>query len=98
MAARFLALQELSNAPLCSCFSVNLLDTSTISGDWGWMTYPSHGVSMKWLLAQGGTQWGGSPGVPMGRVDGHLSPRLGPWSVLMQQTAHICWEYASLKD
>ncbi|XP_046731196.1 ephrin type-A receptor 8 isoform X2 [Silurus meridionalis] len=22
---------------------VNLLDTSTIAGDWGWMTYPSHG-------------------------------------------------------
>lgn len=28
-------------------FPVNLLDTSTIPGDWGWMTYPSHGVSMK---------------------------------------------------
>uniref|UniRef100_A0A8C7KB44 Ephrin type-A receptor 7 n=1 Tax=Oncorhynchus kisutch TaxID=8019 RepID=A0A8C7KB44_ONCKI len=28
----------------CSfCFAVNLLDTSSISGDWGWLTYPSHG-------------------------------------------------------
>uniref|UniRef100_A0A3Q4HVS7 receptor protein-tyrosine kinase n=1 Tax=Neolamprologus brichardi TaxID=32507 RepID=A0A3Q4HVS7_NEOBR len=24
-------------------FAVNLLDTTTISGDWGWLTYPSHG-------------------------------------------------------
>lgn len=38
---------------LLLCFAVNLLDTSTILGDWGWMTYPSHGVSMKGLLAQG---------------------------------------------
>lgn len=31
----------------CSfCFVVNLLDTSSISGDWGWLTYPSHGVSI----------------------------------------------------
>uniref|UniRef100_A0A8C7GEB1 Ephrin type-A receptor 7 n=1 Tax=Oncorhynchus kisutch TaxID=8019 RepID=A0A8C7GEB1_ONCKI len=30
--------------PVCSfCFAVNLLDTSSISGDWGWLTYPSHG-------------------------------------------------------
>ncbi|RMB91744.1 hypothetical protein DUI87_31974 [Hirundo rustica rustica] len=33
---------------LAACLSattseVNLLDTSTILGDWGWMTYPSHG-------------------------------------------------------
>ncbi|NXY16787.1 EPHA8 protein, partial [Atrichornis clamosus] len=33
---------------LAACLSattseVNLLDTSTIPGDWGWMTYPSHG-------------------------------------------------------
>uniref|UniRef100_A0A8C3UB74 Ephrin type-A receptor 8 n=1 Tax=Catharus ustulatus TaxID=91951 RepID=A0A8C3UB74_CATUS len=28
---------------LLLCFAVNLLDTSTILGDWGWMTYPSHG-------------------------------------------------------
>lgn len=27
-------------------FAVNLLDTTTISGDWGWLTYPSHGVRM----------------------------------------------------
>ncbi|XP_072571866.1 ephrin type-A receptor 8 isoform X2 [Paramormyrops kingsleyae] len=26
-----------------SVFEVNLLDTSSISGDWGWQTYPSHG-------------------------------------------------------
>lgn len=25
--------------------TVNLLDTSTIHGDWGWLTYPAHGVS-----------------------------------------------------
>lgn len=38
--------------PLLS-FAVNLLDTSTIIGDWGWLTYPSHGVSI-----QGGNrQW-----------------------------------------
>lgn len=24
--------------------AVNLLDTTTITGDWGWLTYPSHGV------------------------------------------------------
>lgn len=30
---------------LVSCFAVNLLDTSTIHGDWGWLTYPAHGVS-----------------------------------------------------
>uniref|UniRef100_W5K7M8 Ephrin type-A receptor 8 n=1 Tax=Astyanax mexicanus TaxID=7994 RepID=W5K7M8_ASTMX len=24
-------------------FCLNLLDTSSISGDWGWLTYPSHG-------------------------------------------------------
>uniref|UniRef100_A0A672GQN6 Ephrin type-A receptor 8 n=1 Tax=Salarias fasciatus TaxID=181472 RepID=A0A672GQN6_SALFA len=29
--------------PLVFCFSVNLLDTTTITGDWGWLTYPSHG-------------------------------------------------------
>uniref|UniRef100_A0A3B4FG65 Ephrin type-A receptor 7 n=1 Tax=Pundamilia nyererei TaxID=303518 RepID=A0A3B4FG65_9CICH len=30
---------------LASCLStaMNLLDTTTISGDWGWLTYPSHG-------------------------------------------------------
>ncbi|KAI4904857.1 hypothetical protein NFI96_018242 [Prochilodus magdalenae] len=29
---------------LCVCVCVlNLLDTSSISGDWGWLTYPSHG-------------------------------------------------------
>lgn len=51
-----------SNAAFCSCFfPVNLLDTSTIQGDWGWMTYPSHGVSMKRLLAHGGPQWDRSP-------------------------------------
>uniref|UniRef100_A0A3P8WKS8 Ephrin type-A receptor 8 n=1 Tax=Cynoglossus semilaevis TaxID=244447 RepID=A0A3P8WKS8_CYNSE len=26
---------------------VNLLDTTTITGDWGWQTYPSHGVRFK---------------------------------------------------
>ncbi|KAK1901509.1 Ephrin type-A receptor 8, partial [Dissostichus eleginoides] len=26
-----------------SSVTVNLLDTTTISGDWGWLTYPSHG-------------------------------------------------------
>uniref|UniRef100_A0A3Q2PBQ4 Ephrin type-A receptor 7 n=1 Tax=Fundulus heteroclitus TaxID=8078 RepID=A0A3Q2PBQ4_FUNHE len=26
-----------------SFFKVNLLDTTTITGDWGWLTYPSHG-------------------------------------------------------
>uniref|UniRef100_A0A8C8D638 Ephrin type-A receptor 7 n=1 Tax=Oncorhynchus tshawytscha TaxID=74940 RepID=A0A8C8D638_ONCTS len=32
------------HADQCSfCFAVNLLDTSSISGDWGWLTYPSHG-------------------------------------------------------
>lgn len=31
--------------PPVSCFTVNLLDTSTIHGDWGWLTYPAHGVS-----------------------------------------------------
>ncbi|KAL4658580.1 ephrin type-A receptor 8 [Arapaima gigas] len=30
-----------SHSPFC--FAVNLLDTSSISGDWGWLTYPSHG-------------------------------------------------------
>lgn len=32
---------------VCSCLhpsAVNLLDTTTITGDWGWLTYPSHGV------------------------------------------------------
>uniref|UniRef100_G3PAB9 Ephrin type-A receptor 8 n=1 Tax=Gasterosteus aculeatus aculeatus TaxID=481459 RepID=G3PAB9_GASAC len=32
--------------PLLFCSSlsaVNLLDTTTIAGDWGWLTYPSHG-------------------------------------------------------
>uniref|UniRef100_A0A3B5A6M2 Ephrin type-A receptor 7 n=1 Tax=Stegastes partitus TaxID=144197 RepID=A0A3B5A6M2_9TELE len=31
--------------PLLLCFvsAVNLLDTTTITGDWGWLTYPSHG-------------------------------------------------------
>ena len=24
---------------------MNLLDTSAIRGDWGWLTYPAHGVS-----------------------------------------------------
>ncbi|NXC17408.1 EPHA8 protein, partial [Corythaeola cristata] len=71
---------------LAACLSattseVNLLDTSTIPGDWGWMTYPSHGVSMKRLLAHGRPRWDGSPRVPVGRVDGHLSPRLVPQSV-----------------
>ncbi|XP_027626465.1 ephrin type-A receptor 8, partial [Tupaia chinensis] len=28
---------------LLSSFAVNLLDTSTIHGDWGWLTYPAHG-------------------------------------------------------
>lgn len=80
--------RKLSNAVFCSCFfPVNLLDTSTIQGDWGWMTYPSHGVSMKRLLAHGGTPMGH---VPMGRVDGHLSLRLVPWSVLMGQRHHVC--------
>lgn len=35
--------------PVCCSllsFAVNLLDTTTISGDWGWLTYPSHGVRM----------------------------------------------------
>lgn len=27
-----------------SLSAVNLLDTTTIMGDWGWLTYPSHGV------------------------------------------------------
>ena len=29
------------------CPAVNLLDTTTITGDWGWLTYPSHGVRTK---------------------------------------------------
>ncbi|OBS60545.1 hypothetical protein A6R68_08312 [Neotoma lepida] len=29
--------------PSCLLFTVNLLDTSTIHGDWGWLTYPAHG-------------------------------------------------------
>lgn len=33
---------------LFGCFSaVNLLDTTTITGDWGWLTYPSHGVRLR---------------------------------------------------
>ncbi|KAM9299571.1 LOW QUALITY PROTEIN: ephrin type-A receptor 8 [Gastrophryne carolinensis] len=32
----------LPTAPATST-QVNLLDTSTIQGDWGWLTYPSHG-------------------------------------------------------
>lgn len=31
----------------CSFLAVNLLDTTTITGDWGWLTYPSHGVRTK---------------------------------------------------
>lgn len=31
--------------PSCFLLTVNLLDTSTIHGDWGWLTYPAHGVS-----------------------------------------------------
>lgn len=31
--------------PSCLPLTVNLLDTSTIHGDWGWLTYPAHGVS-----------------------------------------------------
>lgn len=31
--------------PSCLLLTVNLLDTSTIHGDWGWLTYPAHGVS-----------------------------------------------------
>ncbi|XP_015340278.1 ephrin type-A receptor 8 [Marmota marmota marmota] len=27
---------------------VNLLDTSTIHGDWGWLTYPAHGYEVKY--------------------------------------------------
>uniref|UniRef100_A0A3Q1EHX9 receptor protein-tyrosine kinase n=1 Tax=Acanthochromis polyacanthus TaxID=80966 RepID=A0A3Q1EHX9_9TELE len=40
----------LMNSSLTSCVvlfssfsAVNLLDTTTITGDWGWLTYPSHG-------------------------------------------------------
>lgn len=33
---------------LCSSSAVNLLDTTTITGDWGWLTYPSHGVRTKY--------------------------------------------------
>lgn len=29
---------------LFSFSAVNLLDTTTYTGDWGWLTYPSHGV------------------------------------------------------
>uniref|UniRef100_A0A8I3MB23 Ephrin type-A receptor 8 n=1 Tax=Canis lupus familiaris TaxID=9615 RepID=A0A8I3MB23_CANLF len=32
-----------SDAPSSPVFTVNLLDTSTIHGDWGWLTYPAHG-------------------------------------------------------
>lgn len=35
---------------LCSFSAVNLLDTTTITGDWGWLTYPSHGVRTIYLL------------------------------------------------
>lgn len=34
---------------LCSFSAVNLLDTTTITGDWGWLTYPSHGVRTNYL-------------------------------------------------
>uniref|UniRef100_A0A8C7N3W6 Ephrin type-A receptor 7 n=1 Tax=Oncorhynchus kisutch TaxID=8019 RepID=A0A8C7N3W6_ONCKI len=36
-------LQVLGNAGNNNNNEVNLLDTSSISGDWGWLTYPSHG-------------------------------------------------------
>lgn len=41
---------KVHNLPLllfCSFSAVNLLDTTTITGDWGWLTYPSHGVRTK---------------------------------------------------
>jgi len=39
---------EVHPSLFCSSFSaVNLLDTTTITGDWGWLTYPSHGVREK---------------------------------------------------
>lgn len=40
---------KVHHSPLlfCSFSAVNLLDTTTITGDWGWLTYPSHGVRLQ---------------------------------------------------
>ncbi|KAG8506661.1 Ephrin type-A receptor 8 [Galemys pyrenaicus] len=41
---------------------VNLLDTSTIHGDWGWLTYPAHGGQRLAPPRQGGTRAGVTAG------------------------------------